>query len=764
MGFLANNLINNDPVPSGCNHKGTTATVHEIDGGTVTTCDSCQTVLVVSEDRDEPSSEVARFSVRTDEIEPASEILDGEIVEETDRRPVRWIPAPVVRVVRHEPTRKTVRTVAGVAVTIVRGLESWSTRSWDAASYGVYRRAIRAAEASGDQQALGEWIDRRERATDARHKRLVELPKVAAGAARVTIGTLFGAVVLMLVTALVVQLAGAGTFLGVVDSVLSVIAWCVGAIALLWLPFVASLPLWALLAAYREGRRVAAPTAWATGFVDGEEGREVVPSDGAILEALRHLGISKLDDAFKRGWGSVGHPARVFEQGTARDGKGWRTQIRLPQGVNVEMINRRKSILAHNLVRLPVEVWPTEPRDKPGVLDLWTAEPGALTGPVPPWPLLAKLDTVQTDYFKGVPAGVNIRGDNVNGLLSEANYAMAGIMGSGKSTLAITLLLGALLDPLVTADVVVMAENSDYEPMRPRLRSLRTGPGEDTIGHTVFLLRQAYDDLEVRGKALKEHDERAVTRKLAEKDERLRPRIILVDECQALFLDQEYGEEAADLVVKLISAARKYAYTIKFLTPEASSASLPRKVMAVIRCKACFAIGDQQSNDAILGTGSYKTGISAVDLEPKTDEGNGDVGTAMTRGFMAKPGLLRSYFVSQADAHRVVARALEIREKAGVKGLSGAEPLADRDLLEDVVAVLGGERVNAADVPPRLRELAPGHAAYQKLDGTRLRSLLAAVGVKVASTGNRYPVDPTAVRGAMQDRESCSERGIKPFP
>lgn len=709
-----------------------------------------------SKARGEPTGELVRFPVHSDgELEPATEVLDGELVdEEVERRTARWVPSTVVRVVHHEPTKRTVRRLAGTTVTIGRGFESWSARAWDAGTFGVYRRAIRAAEASGDQQALGEWVDRRERATDARHKRLLDLPKLAAGTARVIIGTLLGLVMLMLVTALVVQLAGAGTFLGVVDGVLSVIAWCVGAVTVLWLPLVASLPLWTLLAAYREGRRVAAPTAWATGFVDGAEGREVVPSDGAILEALRHLGISKLDEAFRKGWGSVGHPARVFEQGTAKDGKGWRTLIRLPQGVNVEMINRRKSVLAHNLVRLPVEVWPVEQRDKPGVLDLWVAEPGALTGPVPPWPLLAKLDTVATDYFKGVPAGVNIRGDNVNGLLFEANYAAAGLMGSGKSSLVITVLLGALLDPLVTADVFVCAENADYEAMKPRLRSLVTGAGPSTVEACMSTLREVYADLEVRGKALQEHDQRAVSRKLAEADERLRPRIIVVDECQRLFMDEECGEEAANVVTLLISAARKYAITLMFLTPEPSTASLPRKVITITNRKACFAIGDQQSNDAILGTGSYKSGISAVDLEPKTDESDGDVGTAMVRGFMAKPGLLRSYFVNQADAHRVVARAVEIRKQAGVKVLDGAEPPADRDLLEDVAAVLGGVRVNAADVPALLRDLAPEWPAYKKLDGTRLRSLLAAQGVKVPSTGNRYPVDPSVVRSVLTARDT----------
>jgi hypothetical protein len=50
MAFLAWKLINNDPVPSGCDHKGCGTTDIEIDGGTVTTCDFYGTVLVVTED------------------------------------------------------------------------------------------------------------------------------------------------------------------------------------------------------------------------------------------------------------------------------------------------------------------------------------------------------------------------------------------------------------------------------------------------------------------------------------------------------------------------------------------------------------------------------------------------------------------------------------------------------------------------------------------------------------------------------------------
>jgi hypothetical protein len=73
---------------------------------------------------------------------------------------------------------------------------------------------------------------------------------------------------------------------------------------------------------------------------------------------------------------------------------------------------------------------------------------------------------------------------------------------------------------------------------------------------------------------------------------------------------------------------------------------------------------------------------------------------------------------------------------------AGPEP-APRDLLADLVAVLGEQRVPAADVPALLRDLAPDHAPYRGLTGVKLREILEReYGIKVASTGNRYPVDP----------------------
>ncbi|KAB8186835.1 hypothetical protein FH608_045920 [Nonomuraea phyllanthi] len=682
------------------------------------------------------------------DLEPM--VYEGEIISEAPEPSNRLLPSVVVdrvTVLRPDARKQVARVVARNSVTVAQGWHSWLVRAWDALTGGVYRRQIRAAEAAGDREALDHWLVRRREAARDRRERLMELPKLGLQVAIFAAGGCLALVVLMVIVSTLVLVTGAGEFTDVFVWVGDVLRWVFTAVAFLWVPFLVVLPFLVVIAAWREGRRKGETPKWLvadSGFDTGGS-RDLIPDEGAILNALRNLEISPLNRAFKAGW----RPRFVLP--TERDGNGYHTQLEMPPAVPVSMVVEKKKTLAHNLVRFPIEVWPTEPRGMPGVLDLWVADQGALSGPVDDWPLLHEG---AADYFKSVPVAVDIRRRNVNGRLFEANYAIAGMMGSGKSTLIITLLLGALLDPLVEADVFCMADNADYDPMKPRLRTLRTGTSEDVAEHCLATMSDIYNELSIRGKALQEHGVRAANRKIAEKDERLRPRIIVVDECQALFMHETLGRKALETAVKTENAARKYGVTIIYATPEPSSDSLPRRLISITSNRACFAIGDQTSNDAVLGTGSYKAGISAVGLEPKTDESLGDVGTFMGRGFTPKPSLLRGYFVSQSQAVPVVQRALQIREKAGY-GSAGPATMQHRDLIDDLDEVLGQDRIRLADVPGRLRKLAPHWLPYQSLTGTQLRDILTREhGVKVPNSGNVLYLDPPEVRRVRALREA----------
>ena len=91
-----------------------------------------------------------------------------------------------------------------------------------------------------------------------------------------------------------------------------------------------------------------------------------------------------------------------------------------------------------------------------------------------------------------------------------------------------------------------------------------------------------------------------------------------------------------------------------------------------------------------------------------------------------------------------------------------------RDLLDDIATVLDAYRwdspkVPAADIPARLRTLAPDWAPYQTINGPQIRRYLDTEhGLKVPTTGRRYPVDPAAIRDAITRRDTTHDPASDP--
>ena len=698
------------------------------------------------------------------DIEP--EVLEGELVSESEyrmsqreqaleryrgyRHDAIVVGRVAKKVATHDRTKTAVRATVRNVLYVPAGLGVVAKRAWDAKTNSPHMRALRQAELSGEQDRVVELLKLSEQAKQNRHDRHMDWSHAPGRIMLALLKALAGLLGLLLLVGVMLAVADhdiarvMGPILGFLQLV-ELGAWL---IAVSWGPFVLVAPWVVALYLWNLGRTKANMPTWtapAPSPLQGEA-RQVVPDEGAIMTALRNLNYAPLTAKIKEGWVPRWDLPPVRD---GKPGKGWQAQLQLPQGVTVEEIVKRKKVLAHNLVRLPVEVWPTEPKTRPGVLDLWVADQGILSGPVAPWPL---LNDGTCDYFKSVPVGVDIRGTVVNGRLFEANYAIAGMMGSGKTTLIITLLAGAMLDPLVDIDVFVFAENADYDPLKPRLRSLVKGAEPENVEKCMQRLRELFSELGERGRILSDLGvSNNVTRELALKDPRLRPRIMVIDECQNLFLS-EHGGEAEELAVKLETTARKYAITLIWATPEPSSDSLPRKMMAITSNKACYAIGDQISNDAVLGTGSYKAGISAVSLEPKTEEGPGDVGTSMCRGFQSRPGLMRTFYILKESLHAVVARALKLREKAGITAAVLTEAIDDDwDLLDDVAAVLEHHpRLRTQEVLTRLTEMDRGR--YEKWTFADLKKGLPDSAKPYKTMGN-WQVSRDRVREAITDRD-----------
>jgi S-DNA-T family DNA segregation ATPase FtsK/SpoIIIE len=645
-------------------------------------------------------------------------------------------------VVTHDRTKNGARLAFRHSAYVAGGARILAKRGWDGRTVARHERMMRSAEAAGQHDVALEWEERAAKFRSERHKRRMDLitapQRIVKGAAFGTAGT--AGALLGLGTLLALAEHDPAQIIAPIMFTIDAIRWAVAIVSVVWSPAVWLAPWIAFLGLWNTGRRGQAAPQWALPGGSPDK-RDVVPDEGAILDALRNLSVPALNKAFKDGW----QPRWVSP--TVRLGNGYHTRLQLPMGVTVEMVNDRKKILAHNLLRLPVEVWPTEPRDQPGVIDLWVADQGSLSGAVPPWPLLTDGTT---DYFKGVPVGVSQRGEPVFGKLMAANYMIGGIMGTGKSSLTVGLLLGAMLDPLVDIDVYVMAYNIDYDPMRERLRVLVKGDEDEQIEAALDALRDLRDEVTERGKLLAElgGDDPKLTRELAERDPRMRPRVVVFDECHELFMHKKYGEEAAELAIKVMKKARKLGITLIWVTVSPTADSIPKDVTRNTSHRAAFAVGDHVANDGLLGTGKHRSGITATTLSPAED-----VGTTLTVGFTKNAfELLRTYYVrkdaSTDQVTPVVQRALALRE--GVAPSASVVPAGEPvDHLADINQVLGEhELMRTQEVLQRLA--AHNLREYGGWTFTELRRVLDPHGaVRKVSV---MVVDRAKVREALANR------------
>jgi len=92
-----------------------------------------------------------------------------------------------------------------------------------------------------------------------------------------------------------------------------------------------------------------------------------------------------------------------------------------------------------------------------------------------------------------------------------------------------------------------------------------------------------------------------------------------------------------------------------------------------------------------------------------------------------------------------------------VAGNSPAAAIVVRDLLGDLAEVITGpDRVRLADLPARLRKLAPSWGPYRELTGVQLKELLVGEGVRTTNTGNVRELDPADLHRVIAEREAVS--------
>lgn len=674
---------------------------------------------------------------------PSTPVPEPEATEVRPRRRVRIDSLRRVFVdVRQSPTyRFTVRHGAYVW----GGTRVLTRRAWESRTASLHHRMIRIAEASGNEELVRQWEQRAHVYRFTRHRRRTELLQMALSLPKALFSGIVAGAGLLLVLGIMLAWYNHDVHqvLTPLNTAIQLVGWVAFLASVIWDPLLYSLPILAVLGVWSVGRKQRTAPTWALPADTGD--LDVLPDENAIMRALGKLGIAPLNAAIKEGW----QPRWVSP--TTRLGNGYHTQLQLPLGVTVEMINAKKNVLAHNLMRKPVETWPTEPPNMPGVLDLWVADQGSLNGAVPDWPLLHEGTT---DYFKGIPVAISQRGDAIIGQLMGKNWIVGGIMGSGKTSIVVTLLLGAILDPLVIAEVYVMATNVDFDPLRPRLRNLVKGDDPEDLKAGLDALRGLANEVTERGKLLEAlgGESTKLTREMAMKDPRMRPKVVVFDECHELFMSKDYGKEAAELAIRVMKKARKVGITLIWVTVSPTADSIPRDVTRNTSHRVAFAVGDQVANDGLLGSGKYKAGIRATELVPGQD-----IGTAVTYGFTSKPfEIIRSHYIERDpekgidEVTPVVERAMALYEGTGP---ADAPTFDVVDPLTDIAAVLGHEtRMLTQDVLRGLQDLNP--AAYGSWTFRNLRSVLDDAGHgEYKTNGGRQHVSLDRILDAIAARD-----------
>lgn len=630
------------------------------------------------------------------------------------------------------------RDVARLLWFLTRGTGRWIARGWRWASYADLRADARAARMTGDVQARRTAQELIRSDARARWAKLgIFLRRVFVGAAGVT--------ALLVLMALVDAVLDRSAMPGWLQAVYAVRDALTAAVSAAW-PWVPPLTVaWLVGAAVWEGRDRTPGAGWLT-RPDRDDSDSWV-DERMITRALAHLGIAPLN-SFLKGGGEL-----VYTVAARKDGEGTQAQIRLPLGVTAEMVSDRRKVLAANLGRASLETWPTT-GEEDGVLDLWVADKGTLSGGAGEWPLLH--DGV-VDVFEGVPFGQTQRGLVINAPLIGNNWLVGGRPGQGKTNLLRVLMVGAALDPTAELWAFVMGESPDFEPLAPRLSRYRMGMDDAVAADAVHALEDLLNEMERRGRVLGGQPGRPpkVSRRLADNPKLgLHPIILSIDECHELFQHPKHGKRAAELAVKLIKRGRKYAVILLLATQSPTKDSIPKEITRNVSCGAAFAVADHIANDGLLGSGKYRAGVRATELRMHTDRGT-CVAVGVTHNAFE---LVRTFYLPFEDGvdevTPIIARALanlEILPVAAGWTLKEIESLAAVDHLTDIQVALEGEsRVRTQTVLARLVALNPRE--YEPWTARDLRAALLGFGIRPRKSDGSMVVRNEDVADAIARR------------
>jgi DNA segregation ATPase FtsK/SpoIIIE, S-DNA-T family len=454
------------------------------------------------------------------------------------------------------------------------------------------------------------------------------------------------------------------------------------------------------------------------------------PTHEIISRALGSLGIPEINRALKPD-SKTGVAAGIrFVSDVMRDGPGWGCHLDLPHGVTATDILARREELASGLRRPLSATWPAGvPEVHPGRLELWVGFQDLSKTKPPAWPL---LKAGQADVFASLPFGTDPRGRPVPVPLFETNWLIGASPGQGKTAAVRCLACCVALDPLADLGINELSGKGDLEPLAKVCDRYVSGLDDESIAYAAESARLLRVELDRRSKHFGTYPRTAkpegkLTRELAARDRKLRPRVEIFDEVQNLLMHPEHGRQAAEDLAYVIRVGRALGIIVILSTQRPDKESVPPAVTGLIICRFCLMVPGQVENDMVLGTSAYKNGYKSTSFRPKVDAGLGWL-KGSEDGI---PQITRTYYLNLPACERIASRARDIRDRAGVLtgyALGEVDDAAPRDVLADVLAVLGDDAgLHWAELADRLANRWPDR--WSDISAESLSAQLRSLGV-----------------------------------
>ncbi|MBF8191643.1 hypothetical protein ITP53_39315 [Nonomuraea sp. K274] len=319
-------------------------------------------------------------------------------------------------------------------------------------------------------------------------------------------------------------------------------------------------------------------------------------------------------------------------------------------------------------------------------------------------PLLGRTEPL--DFWRGVPAGVNGRGQAERLRLVDASLLVAGEPRAGKSAAVNGIIGTAALAVTPRIHLFDGKGAGDHRPWRKVAHTAVKRNAPALLAHLQKMQAQmeaVFDMLDDAGGSTKLTPE--LCRRFGVDVE-----LTVVDETR-YYVTSPQGEEIVAAMVDIASRGPAAGVLLVLATQRMTTDAIPGPLKGVCSLRWAMRCPDTTASNAVLGQGAAGAGYNASDI-PRSHRG---VGILDADG--SDPVKIRSYFLDDAgtDLADVAAVAYELRRAAGT--LPPEVQAVAEDPLEQILAAMGeADRMHTADL---VEALGPGWSAARVAQALR---------------------------------------------